>query len=220
MGVAAVHDALQQLAQSAAVHIGRDMMKLIDGEHTSVEHGCRQSLEREPQGRMRTDQHRIRCIHEGDELVDLAAGATRRAEIVLRIDCPVSKEAKLCELSGGERRTNRPLRHGDNHLLAPLVVQLVEPHKHERTGLTRCRWRLHQQVLCGTTGEHSLLHRAHTELVGIYAVAGSSVFNAYNVHRLLQATHASLLSAAAAMDLYCENKCESLSSSLSKGFLR
>ncbi len=66
------------------------------------------------------------------------------------------------------------LRHDDDRLLEPLIVELVEGDEHERAALARGRRRLDEQVLLAALLVGALLHRPHAKRVGLgrTAVAG------------------------------------------------
>src|SRR5262245_35706971 len=109
-------------------------MKLVDRKHYAVEgSGCKR-VEREPQSRVRANQHRLRAVQELDERADLALRGAGITQIVVWLDLPVGEETESRETRRGEGRADRPLRHSDDDLLSALVVELVKGHEHQRAG--------------------------------------------------------------------------------------
>ena len=125
---------------------------------------------------MGADQHLVGAFKKRSDGLDLAAVviAGRVAEIPFRLHAPVRPKAELGQRLVVEARADGFLRHDDDRLLKPLVVQLVERDEHERAALARRGRRLDEQVLLAPLLVGALLHRPHAERVGLgrSAVAG------------------------------------------------
>ena len=125
---------------------------------------------------MGTD-HNLCCwvFEEPLEDLHLASIATGGTEVVAGVKIPIGKEAVVGEFDHIKRATDGAFRHRHDHLFQPLVVQLVQPQKHQCTGLSRGGRRFQQQVL-GIAGlEGPLLHLPHPEGISAGAFAGLGV---------------------------------------------
>lgn len=120
---------------------------------------------------MGTDQYSPIALHEIDEGLHLAGVTARRAKVVALIYIPVSKKAVLAQFRALERGANGAFWNGNNRLLHPLVVQLVQRDKHQRTALSGGRRCFDQQVLAIAALVNPRLHLSHPKIADFYATA-------------------------------------------------
>ena len=109
---------------------------------------------------MSADQHLVGALKKRADGLDLSAvvAAGRVAEIPFRLHAPVGPKAELGQRLVVEARADGFLRHDDDRLLEPLILQLVERDEHERAALARRGRRLDKQVLLAALFVGALLH--------------------------------------------------------------
>ena len=67
------------------------------------------------------------------------------------------------------------LRHDDDSLFEPLLVQFVEGDEHQRPAFSRCRRRFDKQILLAPFRIGELLHRPHAKGIGFGRTAVTGV---------------------------------------------
>ena len=76
-----------------------------------------------------------------------------------------------------EARADGFLRHDDDRLLEPLIVELVERDEHERAALARGGRRFDEKVLLAPLFIGAFLHRPHAKRVGLGRAAVAGIGN-------------------------------------------
>jgi ATP-dependent DNA helicase RecG len=128
-------------------------------------------LGRNPRGLQ--EQHLIAARQKLAHRVHLRLGHARLidaggvAQIPLRRHPPIPIKTGLAQRFVGKAAADGTLGHHDDGLLQTLVAQLVERDEHQGPRLPRCRRRLDEQILFAAFGIGALLHRAHTQRVGL-----------------------------------------------------
>ena len=153
------------------------MVELVDRDQRVVEQRLVDGVVREPQCRVRADQHGVLALEEPLDLGDLALIRPWRAEVVAVVDAPVGEEAMLRQWCARKRRADRALRDRDDDLLESLVVELVEGEEHQCARLTGRGWCLDQQVSACPRFEGLGLHLAHAHVGDREALAGVLVLD-------------------------------------------
>lgn len=132
-------DELAQVRAQLVVGVGRNVMKLIDGDQTVVECLDAIGIDRESESGVRADQHLGVAFEERAEGLDLTAVvvAWRIAQVPLWLDVPINPEAVLRQRLVVETGPDGLLGHDDDGLPQALVLQFVERHEHQSATLTR-----------------------------------------------------------------------------------
>jgi hypothetical protein len=104
--------------------IRRYMVKFVHGDQAVVELLHSKLIDSKAQRCMGTDQHLVIALQEHADGIQLAAVIPARCvtEIPLGSDFPVRPEPVLRQQLVVETRTDGPLRHDDNGLLAALIL--------------------------------------------------------------------------------------------------
>ena len=170
-------DELAEVHAKLVVGVGGNVVKLVHRDQSVVEGLDPEPVHREPEGGMRADEHLVRALQEGFDRVDLAAvvGAGGVAEVPSRLDAPVRPEAEVAQRLVVKAGPDCLLRHDDDCLSEPLIVELVEGDEHERPALARGRRRLDKKVLFAPLLIGALLHRPHAEGIGLGRAAVARV---------------------------------------------
>ena len=155
------------------------MVELVHRDQPVIERLDAKLLYREAEGGMGADQH---AVIAGEELADrpdlggidaLFIRPRRVAQVPLWLHRPIRPEAEFRERLVRETAADRLLRHNDDRLFQPLIVQLVERDKHQCARLPRGGRRLDQQILLTPLVVGALLHLAHAHRVGLGGDAGA-----------------------------------------------
>lgn len=142
------------------------MVELIHGDQPIIEGLDPEAVHGETERGVGTDQNPVNALQEAAYSIDLSAVAPWSvAQVPLWFDDPVSPEPVFRQRLIVEAGTDGPLRHRDDRLAQPLVLQLVESDEHQSPAFPRSGRRLDQQVLFAPFLESPLLHRAHAEFV-------------------------------------------------------
>ena len=151
------------------------MVKLIHSNQAVIKGLNPKLLDRITEGRMRADQYLIVSCQKAAYRIRLTALAGTVTQIPFGLDVPISPEAEFRQRLVSKAGANGLFGYGDNRLTQPLVKQFIQRDKHQRPALTRGRWRLDQQILLTTVLIGALLHRAHTQLVGLIGLTALCV---------------------------------------------
>ena len=171
-------DEVTEMQSKLIVWIDRDVMELVHRDQPIVEGFDPEFVYGEAKSSVRADQHLVLAVEERLDRIDLAAiGAGGVTQVPSRRHVPVRPEAELRKRLVVEARADRLLRHDNDRLFNPLIMELVESDEHERTTLAR-RWRrLDEEVLLAPLLVGAFLHRPHTESVGFGRTASAGVGN-------------------------------------------
>ena len=175
----AARNELTQVRTQLVVGIGRNVVKLVDGDQTVVERLDTVGINREAEGGVGADQHLVVAVEECAQRLNLAAivVARRVAKVPLGFDLPVGPEAVLRQQLVVEAGTDGLLGHDDDGLLNALILELVECHEHQRTALARRGRRLDEQVLLAAFLVGAFLHGPHSKRIGLSRCAVAGVGN-------------------------------------------
>lgn len=143
-------------------------MELIHGDQPIIERLHPELVHGEAEGGMGADQHLVVASQERLDRIDLAAAlrAGRVAQVPFRLHLPIRPKTEPGQQLVVEARADGFLRHDDDRLSEPLIMELVEGDEHQGTALSRGGRRLDEKVLFAPFLVGPLLHRPHAKRVG------------------------------------------------------